>query len=235
MALTLVFSPEIAAVSLSDTIIYTEASEGEADMSVLVPPETDDLHLQSGNGKLFLQFTQGITAAWLTRIVNQTGRSNFVFRDFLPGLYFAAELHNLKYVTPAVRVAAYYPLISTFNLMPQESKTPLHIGADLFAGLRFEKEMNQFIRVNGGPGLHLFFLNSDRWNFLNMGAAVFAGIEYLLNSRWSLLADGFASLDNGNLGANRRMEPFDIVYQYQVDFGFRYSTRRSDLRLSINR
>ena len=234
-ALTLGLSPQIAAFPLSDAVIPTEQAESEAGTPVPAPSETDNLNPQGGDGKLFPQFSQGVTAAWLTRIVNQAGRSNFVFRDFLPGLYFSAELHNVKYVTPAVRIAAYYPLISTFNLMPQESKTPLHFGADFFAGLRFEWEMNRFIRVNCGPGLHLFFLSSDRWNYLDMGAAVFAGIEFLLNSRWSLLAGGFASLDNGNLGTNRRMEPFDIAYQYQIDFGFRYSTRRSDLRLSLNR
>ena len=197
--------------------------------------ETGDFNSQGSNEKLYLQFTQGVTAAWLTRIINQTGRSNFVFRDFLPGLYFGTELHNLKYITPAVRLAAYYPLTSTFNLMPQKPKTPLHFGVDFLAGLRFEWEINRFFRINGGPGLHLFFLNSDRWNYFNLGGAVFAGIEFLLNSRWSLLVHGFASLDNGNLGTNRRMEPFDIAYQYQVDFGFRYTKGRPDLQLQLNR
>jgi len=201
--LTLVLSPQIAAA--------------------------EDLHSENGDGKIFLQFNQGVTAAWLTRIINQSGRSNFVFRDFLSGLYFDAELHNVKYITPAARAALYYPLVSTFNYVPQKPTTPLHFGADLFLGLRFEKEVHRLIRLNACPGLHLFFLNADRWNYLNMGVGVFAGMEFMLNPQWSLLVDGFASLDNGNLGTNRRMEPFDIVYQYRVDFGFRYSKRRSIL------
>jgi len=225
-ALILGSSPQIAALPPSDTMIHMEQAEGEADTPVLAPPETDESYPQSR--KPFPQFTQGITAAWLTRIANQTGRSNFVFRDFLPGLYFDVQLHNLKYITPEVRVVVYYPLISTFNLMPQEPKTPLHLGVDFFTGIRFEMELNRFFHVNAGPGLHLLFLNADRWNYLNMGAAVCAGIEFLLNSQWSLLLDGFASLDNGNLGANRSMEPFDIAYQYQIDFGFRYSKKKND-------
>ena len=233
--MALVFSPKIEASSLFTLATYEEQEEAEADSPAFAPTEADEPYPQEGSGRLFPRFTQGVTAAWLTRIVNQSGRSNFVFRDFLAGLYFGAELHNVKYVTPAARVVVYYPLVSTFNLMPQESKTPLHLGADLFAGIRFEKEIGRLFRISGGPGLHMFFLNSDRWNYLNMGGAVYAGVEFLLNSEWSLLADGFASLDSGNLGGNRRMEPIDITYQYQVDLGFRYSKRKGDPRLRLNR
>jgi hypothetical protein len=175
--------------------------------------------------KIFFTFNQGATAAWLTRIITQTERSNFVFRDFLPGLYFGAELRTIKYVIPMARLAAYYPLISTFNLMPQKPKTPLHFAADMVLGARFEPFNMKYLRVNAGPALHMFFLNAERWNYFNLGAAAVAGIELPLASRWTLLVDGYASLDNGNLGTNRRMEPFDIVWQYQVDIGFRYSRK----------
>jgi len=232
-ALTLCLSPRITAQAPSDAMNYVET---EADTPDLAPPKTPELPPDDLNGpndfngmngnKLFPLFSQGLSAAWLTRIINQTDRSNFVFRDFLPGLYFEVEIHILKYLTPALRAAVYYPLVSSFNLMPQKPKNPLHVGADFFAGLLFEKEIFQFMIVNGGLGLHLLFLNSDRWNYLGMGAAVFAGLEFLLNSRWSLLVEGFASLDNGNMGENRIMEPIDIAYQYQVDLGFRYSKKR---------
>ena len=38
---------------------------------------------QAYRNGFFLLFDQGVTAAWNTRIVKQTGRSNFVFEDFL--------------------------------------------------------------------------------------------------------------------------------------------------------
>jgi hypothetical protein len=178
--------------------------------------------------KIFFTFNQGAAASWLTRIINQTERSNFVFRDFLAGLYFGAELRNVPYVVPMMRVAAYYPLTASFNAMPQSPKTPLHAAADMVAGLRVEPFNMQYLRINFGPGLHLFFLNADRWNYFNLGAAAVAGIELPLFSRWTLLVDGYASIDNGNLGANRLMEPFDIVWQYQIDVGFRYSKKKGN-------
>ena len=177
---------------------------------------------------IFFTFNQGASAAWLTRVINQTDRSNFVFRDFMPGLYFGAELRNVPYIVPMMRLAAYYPLSSTFNLMPQKPVTPLHFAVDVTAGLRFEPFNIKYVRINAGPALHLLFLNADRWNYCNIGAAAVAGVELPLASRWTLLVDGFASIDNGNLGANRLMEPFDVVWQYQVDIGFRYSKKKGN-------
>jgi len=174
--------------------------------------------------EFYMTFNYGASASWLTRIIDQSGRSNFVFNDFLPGLYFNAELQNVPHFTPAARIAAFYPLISTFNNVPQKSNTPLHFAIDLVAGIRFKMEWNIF-RFSAGPGLHMFFMSADRWNYLNMGIAAAAGFELALTPGWTLLIDGFASLDNGNLGMNQRMEPFSITYQYQVCVGIRYSKK----------
>jgi hypothetical protein len=170
-------------------------------------------------------FSEGVAASWLTRIIKQTGRSNFVFGDFLPGLYFSMKMANFNLLTPMIRLAAYYPLESTFNKIPQPAKTPLHYAADLFAAPNFELDMIKYARFNLAPGLHLFFLNSERWNYLNVGVAGLAGVELPLTRGWTVLINGMVSLDNGNLGGNRNMEPFDIVYQYQVDIGIRYSKK----------
>jgi len=193
-----------------------------ADEEPIPPVQLSDNNVN----KIFFTFNQGATASWLTRIINQTERSNFVFRDFLPGLYFGAELRNIKYIAPMARIAAYYPLISTFNYMPQEPKTPVHFAADMLIGARFEPLNFKYVRINAGPALHMFFLNADRWNYFNMGAAAVAGVELPLVQHWTLLIDGYASIDNGNLGTNRQMEPFDIAWQYQVDLGFRYSKKK---------
>jgi hypothetical protein len=171
--------------------------------------------------KPFLTYSYGTTFSWLTRIIEQNERSNFVLRNFLPGLYFTMELQNIPLVTPEVRLAFYYPLISTFNHVHQKSNTPLHFAIDLFAGACFEIEWGKF-SFNAGPGLHMFYLRSDRWNYLNFGIAATAGIEFAINSNISLLFDVLASLDNGNLGGNRVMEPFDTVFQYQTGIGVRY-------------
>jgi len=177
------------------------------------------------NGQTILLFSEGAAFSWLTRIIKQTGRSNFVFDDFLPGLYFRMDLRTKTIFTPMVRIAALYPAISTFNQVPQLPTTPLHFGADMNLGVNFNILEFDYFRLNAGPAAHLLFLNSDRWNYFELGAAVFAGMELPVTQRWTLICNGFASLDNGNLGNNRNMEPFDIAYQYQLDIGVRYSKK----------
>jgi len=180
---------------------------------------------QKNSGRPFVVFSEGAAFSWLTRIIKQTGRSNFVFNDFLLGLYFRMDMENIKYVNPMLRLAVLYPLTSTFNKFPQKPKNPLHLGADMVAGARFDILNLKYLRLNIGPGVHMFFLNSDRWNYFELGGAAFVGMELPLTKRWTLLCNFFASIDYGNLGANRLIEPFDICYQYQVDIGVRYSKK----------
>jgi len=216
---TIAFCATLTVLTLGLPALYAE----EDDTPPPSPPVQSDQ-----TDALFFTFNQGASASWLTRVINQTERSNFVFRDFLPGLYFGAELRNMPYVIPMARLAAYYPLTSTFNLMPQKPVTPLHFAVDMAIGARFEPFNMKYVRINAGPALHMFFLNADRWNYFNLGAAAVLGIELPLVSRWTLLIDGYASIDNGNLGTNRQMEPFDIVWQYQINLGFRYSKKKEN-------
>jgi hypothetical protein len=176
--------------------------------------------------RLFVVFSEGAACSWLTRIIMQTERSNFVFEDFLPGAYFRVDLQVNEYIAPMARIGVFYPLISTFNRFPQEPKTPLHFGVDMMPGVMFSTPELKYFRLNGGPALHFFFLNADRWNYFDLGLAAFVGVELSLFTNWTLLCNGYASIDNGNLGGNRNMEPFDIAYQYQVDIGVRYSTAK---------
>jgi len=180
---------------------------------------------QDNASGFYLLFSEGLTCSWLTRIIKKTERSNFVFEDFLPGLYFRMDLHTPTIFTPMVRIAALYPAVSTFNKFPQQPNVPLHFGADMNLGVNFKILEFAYFRLNAGPALHLFFLNSERWNYLDLGAAGFIGMELPVSQGWTVICNGFASLDNGNLGANRNMEPFDIAYQYQIDIGVRYSKK----------
>ena len=219
---TFAFCAALMVLTLGLPALYAQETE-ETEIVEAIRPPLPVVQLNDKTDKIFFTFNQGASASWLTRVINQNERSNFVFRDFLPGLYFGTELRNIPYIVPMMRLAAYYPLASTFNLMPQKPVTPLHYAVDMVLGLRFEPFNMKYVRINAGPALHIFFLNADRWNYVNLGAAAVMGIELPLASRWTLLVDGYASIDNGNLGANRRMEPFDIAWQYQLDIGFRYS------------
>jgi len=199
------------------------AEEAEAEAAPASPGLT--VKESEAENRPVVVFSEGAAVSWLTRIISQTARSNFLFEDFLPGLYFRTEVANVKYFTPMIRLAAYYPLVSTFNQYPQKAKTPLHFGTDVNAGIEFGLLDFDYFRLNFGPALHLFFMSSDRWNYFDLGAAAFLEMELPLSERWTVIFNGFASLDNGNLGGNRLMEPFDVAYQYQVDIGVRYSKK----------
>jgi len=215
LALFLTVHMPAEAVSAGETPAVNDPDSGEADSPLILPPRD----------KMFLFISEGVTAAWVTRIIKQNGRSDFVFKDFLPGLYMEMQLRNFKLFTPLMRLAAYYPLSATFNDMPNLAKTPLHYGADMLLGPNFELDKLKYIRFNFAPALHLFFQNSDRWNYFHIGGAGLLGIEFPLTVGWTVLVDGVASLDNGNLGNNKDMEPIDITYQYQVGVGVRYSKK----------
>jgi hypothetical protein len=173
----------------------------------------------------FFLFSEGAAFSWLTRIIRQSGRSNFVFKDSMLGVYSRVDMHIDNNITPMARLAVFYPFETTFNKYPQKPKTPLHIGMDMNLGVNFDIFDFSYFRLNAGPAFHLFFLNSDRWNYFELGITAFTGMELPITERWTLVCGFFASLDNGNFGANRDMEPFDIVYQYQVDIGVRYSKK----------
>lgn len=201
----------------------------QEDENIAYPSEDDKAVYSATEDErrpLVFLLSEGATFSWLTRIIKQSERSNFVFKDSLPGMYFRADMLLTKFFTPMVRIAALYPLTSTFNQIPQEPITPLHYGADMNLGVNFNILEFKYFRLNAGPAVHLFFLNSERWNYLDLGAAAFVGTELPLTQNWTIVCNGYASLDNGNLGGNRVMEPFDIVYQYQVDIGARYSKKQ---------
>jgi len=208
-----------------DFDIYDDAdiiTYEEPDLNFFEGEKTEDA--KPSNGPI-LVFNEGAAASWLTRIVKKTERSNFVFKDFLIGLYLRMDLENIKPVTPMLRLAVYYPFSSTFNDVPQYPNIPIHYAFDINTGIKFNFLDYKYFRMNLGPAVHLFFLNSERWNYLDIGLAAFLGIEAPLTKNWTFLLGGIASFDNGNLGGNRQMEPFDTVYQYQVEAGVRYSKK----------
>ena len=55
-----------------------------------------------------------------------------------------------------------------------------------------------------------------------------AGCELPIAKRWTILVNGFASLDYGNFGTNKNIEPLNYVWQYQLDLGFRYSKKATN-------
>ncbi len=170
-------------------------------------------------------FNEGLASAWVTRIVYQEDRSNFVFKDFLAGAYFSLKTVNMQPLNSMVRLAVYYPFTSTFNDFPQQKVKVIQYGIDLFAGVDFELNMWEYVRFNISPGFHFLYQTADRWDYINLGAAALVGVELPVSRRWTILINGIASLDSGNFGNNKTVEPYDMVYQYQLDIGVRYSKK----------
>ncbi|MDR1747528.1 MAG: hypothetical protein LBR47_00535 [Spirochaetaceae bacterium] len=189
------------------------------------PVSDPEIEIPVIKNKPFIIFNEGVTASWITRIIKKETRSNFVFTDFMPGIYLGIKTVNMQPLNSIVRLAAYYPLSFKFNDGPQVPKNVIRYAIDLFAGVAIELNMWEYVRINLAPGLHFLFQNSDRWNYMSLGLGGLAGVELPVAKRWTLLVNGIASIDNGNLGSNKTMEPYDIVYQYQLDVGIRYSRK----------
>lgn len=190
------------------------------------------------NFRLF--FDEGATVSWNTRIIKQTGRTNFVFKDFLVGLYFTTRTKNFSELLPFklpvevfARVSAYYPLSHTFNDYPQPPVNMLNFGVDFMMGPSFQISFWDWAFLNLGGGPHVLYQRADRWHYVHLGIGGMLDLEFPLARRWSLLLSGLASIDNANLGSNRHMEPYDLAWQYQVSFGVRYSRNTPNTKFYI--
>lgn len=192
-----------------------------------VPSQEENLDPLTGfpviEDKPFVVYNEGLATSWVTRVMKQSGRSNFVFSDFLAGAYFGITARNMEPMDLTVRLTAYYPLSSKFNGHPQVSSSPLHYALDLYVAPTLRLTMWNYVYINLSGGLHFFFQNSERWNYIDLGIGGLAGLELPLSRRWTILIDGIASYDYGNFGTNRNLEPYNHVWQYQLSLGVRYS------------
>ena len=197
-----------------------------------VESTSDDLNPKTGfpniSEKPFVVFDYGLSAAWVTRIQKQTGRSNFVFDYTMVGLYATMETVNIKPCDSILRFAAYYPLLNTFNDVPQIAKQPILYAFDLAYMPLFRADMWNYVKINFAPGLHVMYQLTDDWHYIQFGLIGLAGVELPLARRWTILANGLASFDYANLGSNRDMFPIDWAWSYQVSLGVRYSKKKEN-------
>ena len=179
--------------------------------------------------KFGIMFNEGLAWGNLTRIKKQVGRSNFVWNDTMVGLFFEVQSHDLwepwdwLSVNFMGRTAVYYPYAYTFNKHPQSPKQTLLYNFDFFTAPVVTFNILDVVRINVAPGIHWCYQLTDKWHYWNLGPGIKADVELPLSSRWTLLIGNLFSWDNGNLGTNARMQPLDYVWEYQVQFGCRYS------------
>lgn len=186
-----------------------------------VPTQTSD--------QFFFLFNEGVSGAMTTRIINEEdyARSNFVWQDYLVGLFYEMETVNMKPVDCVARFALYYPLYHTFNGMTQVSSQVLLYGGDLFLGpvLRIDR-FNNIADIELSLGPHGCYLLSDEYHHVEIGLGAMAGLSFPLTKRCNILLQGFASYDNGNFGTNKKIQPYDHVFQYQASLGFCFSRKK---------
>lgn len=175
--------------------------------------------------KPFPMFNEGLAFAQVTRIEKQKDSSNFVRENYLVGAYFAILSENMKPVNSMIKISAFYPFYHTFNGMRQYPKQIILYAFDIFAGPTLQADMWKYVRFNFSGGLHYMYQLSDEYHLHYLGLGFIAGTEYPLAKHWTLLLDGTFSIDYPNLGTNRIIQPFDLSWQYQINFGVRYSKK----------
>ena len=180
---------------------------------------------ESNFQKPFVVLNEGITSSWITRIIEQENRSNFVFQDFLIGAYVSAETRNMQPIDSFIRIAVFYPISHKFNSHPQSKKNMLNFAFDFIAAPILRLPMWNIATVRFGAGLHFLYQMGDRWNFINLGIVGITGLELPLTKYCTILLNGTLSADYGNFGTNKIIEPYDNVWQYQLEIGIRYSKK----------
>jgi hypothetical protein len=211
------------------TLVHTLADSTEKKKQTTKKTTLDGINPKTGfpeiEAKPYVMFNEGAAFSQVTRIVYQEdyNRSNFVWQNYLAGIYCEMQTGNMKPVNSIYRVAAYYPFYHTFNGMEQPAKQPILYAFDVYAGPFFQGDLWKYVLINFSFGPHFFYELSDEYHHVEAGGAVMLGIELPVATYWTIINNGIISVDYGNLGSNRIIQPYDMVWNYQIELGVRFS------------
>ncbi|MGI5096496.1 hypothetical protein IZU27_02335 [Treponema socranskii] len=216
----------IPLLSLSP-LFSAEQAEIQQEDSVELNPKTKFPAIKE---KPFIVFNEGVTVSQITRLIKQDkyNRSNFVWQNYLVGLYCEMQTENIKPVDSLLRIAVYYPFKHTFNGMDQKATQPILYAFDVYYGPFFQTDMWKYVYINFSFGPHFLYELSDEYHHIQLGGAVLLGLELPLLKRWTVINNGLFAVDYGNIGSNRVIAPYDFVWQYQLELGCRYSKRKQN-------
>ena len=181
----------------------------------------------------------GLSAAFVTRIQKKSDMSNFVWNDKMIGVFYEAKSHdfirlsNNTELNFIARMAIYYPYNYTFRDVKQIPTQVILYAFDWFTAPTFSISFRDRIIFDTQLGLHIMYQLHDMWKYLNLGVGLKLNVEFPISSRWTLIAGGMFSYDNGNFGSNRNMRPFDYVWEYQAQLGARYCKKYLNRRSYI--
>lgn len=164
--------------------------------------------------------------AWsrVTRLQLQTTRSNFVWQDDLIGAYYAVQTGNM-FINLYGKIAVQYPYHCEFNKVTMPNKQTILYGFDTFVGPIWTFDIWKIAKVDLAPGVHFRYQLSDKYHHCDLGIGGMVGLEFPFTKKFSLLLNGTVTYDYGNLGSNSKVQPFNHVWSYSADLGFRISKR----------
>lgn len=172
----------------------------------------------------YVMHNWGLSWSRVTRIQTQTTRSNFVWNDNLIGAFYSAQTGNLP-LNVIGKLAILYPYHCDFNGMEQKSKQVILYAFDFNAGPIWTIPLGEISKLDLAPMFHFRYQLSDKYHHFDLGAGIFVGFEFPVTRKFSVLLNGEFAYDFGNLGTNGRMQPFNPVFSYSADLGFRITTR----------
>lgn len=181
----------------------------------------------------------GLSAASVVRIQKKTDVSNFVWKDKMIGVFYEAKSHDFIRLGEAselnfmARMAIYYPYNYTFRDVKQIANQVILYAFDWFVAPSLSINFRERLFFDTQLGLHMMYQIHDMWEYFNLGVGLKLNVEFPISSRWSAIAGGMFSLDNGNFGSNRNMRPFDYVWEYQIQIGARYCKKYLNRRSYI--
>lgn len=168
-------------------------------------------------------FDWGVSYAQLTRIELMNDRSNFVRENMMIGAYFTAETSELGFFDLLFSLSIYYPFYQAFNGMEQKAKNLFNYAVDTYFGTIVTYDKLDYVILNFTLGMHYMYQLTDEYhmNYLGIGGSI--GIDFPISKSWTIVETNFFSYDNPNLGANKKIQPFDSAYQFHINLGVRYS------------
>ena len=181
----------------------------------------------------------GLSAASVVRIQKKDDVSNFVWKDKMIGVFYEAKSHDFIRLGEAselnftARMGIYYPYNYTFRDVEQIANQVILYAFDWFLAPSLSINFRERLFFDTQLGLHMMYQIHDMWEYFNLGVGLKLNVEFPISSRWSAIAGGMFSFDNGNFGSNRDMRPFDYVWEYQLQFGARYSKKYLNRRSYI--
>ncbi len=178
--------------------------------------------------KFHFVFEEGAVFASVTRLQEESGRSNFVWNNRMIGMFFVTRLNNLFSFDIYARTEGLYPFLHTFNGMEVFAKQTILYAFDEFVGVPFRFNKFKYFTFELIPGGHLMYQLSDEYHLFYFGGGIVVGGEVPVANRWTVLFNGTFTCDYPNLGSNKLIQPFDLSWHWQTSFGIRYSKKMTN-------